>query len=67
MERGVRREHAARRADPGATWRGEHDRIHLAGAEAAVRWPGYMEGAIEAGERAADEVLSDRAIRRENE
>ena len=41
---------------PGAVWRGSHDRIHLAGAEAAVRWPGYMEGAIEAGERAAGQV-----------
>jgi len=47
-------------ADPSAAWRGAHDRIHLAGTEAAIRWPGYMEGAIEAGERAADEVLADR-------
>jgi monoamine oxidase len=45
---------------PGAIWRGAHDRIHLAGAEAAVRWPGYMEGAIEAGARAAEDVLSVR-------
>jgi len=42
----------------GAIWRGAHGRIHLAGAEAAVQWPGYMEGAIEAGERAADEVIA---------
>jgi len=42
----------------GAVWRGAHGRIHLAGTEAAVRWPGYMEGAIEAGERAAAEVLA---------
>ena len=42
---------------PGAQWRGSHGRIHLAGSEAAVRWPGYMEGAIEAGERAAAAVL----------
>jgi monoamine oxidase len=48
---------------PGATWRGAHGRIHLAGAEAAVQWPGYMEGAIEAGERAAGAVISDRPIR----
>ena len=47
----------------GATWRGSHGRIHLAGAEAAVQWPGYMEGAIEAGERAAGAVISDRAFR----
>jgi monoamine oxidase len=45
---------------PGALWRGAHDGIHLAGAEAAVRWPGYMEGAIEAGERAADDILAAR-------
>ena len=43
----------------GASWRAPHDRIHLAGAEAAVQWPGYMEGAIEAGERAAGEVLAE--------
>lgn len=41
----------------GAQWRAVHGRIHLAGTESATRWPGYMEGAIEAGERAADEVL----------
>jgi monoamine oxidase len=43
-----------------AVWRGSHDRLHLAGTEAAIRWPGYMEGAIEAGDRAAAEVLGDR-------
>jgi len=32
-------------------------RIHWAGTETAVRWNGYMDGAIESGERAADEVL----------
>jgi monoamine oxidase len=26
-----------------------------------VAWPGYMEGALEAGERAAGAVLADRA------
>jgi len=41
----------------GTAWRGSHDRIHLAGTEAAIRWPGYMEGAIEAGERSAAEIL----------
>jgi monoamine oxidase len=39
-------------------WRGAHGRLHLAGTEAAVRWPGYMEGAIAAGERAAAEVIA---------
>lgn len=32
-------------------------RVHWAGTETAVRWNGYMEGAIESGERAAREVL----------
>jgi monoamine oxidase len=39
-------------------WRGSFGGLHLAGTETAIRWPGYMEGAIEAGERAADAVLS---------
>ena len=34
-----------------------HGRVHLAGTETASIWPGYMEGAIESGERAAAEVL----------
>lgn len=33
-------------------------RIHLAGTETASRWPHYMDGAVEAGERAAAEVLA---------
>lgn len=32
-------------------------RLHLAGTETAREWRGYMEGAVESGERAADEVL----------
>ena len=32
-------------------------RIHWAGTETAVRWAGYVEGAIDSGERAAAEVL----------
>ncbi|KAL4986510.1 amine oxidase [Aspergillus falconensis] len=31
--------------------------LHFAGTEKAVRWRGYMEGAIESGERAAAEVV----------
>ncbi len=31
-------------------------RIHWAGTETATRWTGYMDGALEAGERAANEV-----------
>jgi monoamine oxidase len=46
----------------GALWRGSHGGIHLAGTETAVLWPGYMEGAIEAGERAADAVLTQGAV-----
>lgn len=32
--------------------------IHWAGTETAVEWTGYMEGAVQSGERAAREVLS---------
>nr|XP_020639559.1 amine oxidase [flavin-containing] A-like [Pogona vitticeps] len=32
-------------------------RIYFAGTETATQWSGYMEGAVEAGERAAREVL----------
>ena len=32
-------------------------RLHFAGTEAATRWAGYMDGAIESGQRAAAEVL----------
>lgn len=32
--------------------------IHWAGTETATFWNGYMEGAVQAGERAANEVLS---------
>lgn len=32
--------------------------IHFAGTETATEWMGYMEGAMQAGERAAEEVLS---------
>lgn len=33
------------------------DRLYFAGTETAVKWSGYMDGAIEAGERAAREIL----------
>jgi monoamine oxidase len=42
----------------GAAWHAPHPRIHLAGTEAARVWPGYLEGAIDAGEHAAREVLA---------
>ena len=38
----------------GARWGESHGRVHFAGTETARAWPGYMEGAIEAGERAAE-------------
>ncbi len=34
--------------------------LHWAGTETATVWPGYMEGAIQSGQRAAREVLGDR-------
>ena len=33
-------------------------RLHFAGTETASTWPGYMEGAVEAGERAAEACLT---------
>ncbi|KAK3093421.1 hypothetical protein FSP39_015503 [Pinctada imbricata] len=35
-------------------------RIHFAGTETATEWSGYMEGAVQAGERAAREILFER-------
>ena len=32
--------------------------LHWAGAETGTHWMGYMEGAVQSGERAAGEVLS---------
>jgi monoamine oxidase len=33
-------------------------RLHFAGTETAVRWCGYLDGAIESGERVAAELLA---------
>jgi monoamine oxidase len=41
----------------GAVWRAPIGRLHWAGSEMATVWPGYMEGAVRSGERAAQEVL----------
>jgi monoamine oxidase len=41
----------------GAALRAPCGRVHFAGTEAATRWAGYLDGAIESGERAANEVL----------
>jgi monoamine oxidase len=32
--------------------------IHWAGTETATEWNGYMDGAVQSGERAASEVLA---------
>lgn len=37
----------------GQGWQQSHGRVHWAGTEASSRWPGYFEGAIEAGLQAA--------------
>ncbi|RDL32481.1 Amine oxidase [Venustampulla echinocandica] len=34
-----------------------HGNVHFVGTETAVKWKGYMEGAIESGERGAEEVI----------
>jgi monoamine oxidase len=41
----------------GEALRAPVQRIHWAGTETAYEWNGYMEGALEAGERAASEVM----------
>jgi monoamine oxidase len=38
-------------------------RIHWAGTETATVWSGYMEGAVQSGERAAQEVLASLSAR----
>ncbi len=42
----------------GADWRAPAGRLHWAGTETAHRWMGWMCGAVEAGERVADEVAA---------
>lgn len=42
----------------GAALRAPVGRIHWAGTETATAWSGYMEGAVDAGERVAAEVLA---------
>jgi len=47
----------------GSTLREPAGRLHWAGTETATVWSGYMEGALQAGERVAAEVLdSGRAV-----
>ena len=40
----------------GQIWQQPHQRVVWAGTEAASRWPGYFEGALEAGLAAAEQV-----------
>jgi monoamine oxidase len=40
----------------GPIWRQPHGRVIWAGTEAALRWPGYFEGALEAGLAAAEQA-----------
>ncbi|MHC1558309.1 flavin monoamine oxidase family protein [Actinomycetospora sp. C-140] len=40
-------------------------RIHWAGAEYAVEWAGYMEGAVRSGRATADEVMTELGLRSE--
>ncbi|MFN9660236.1 MAG: flavin monoamine oxidase family protein [Cyanobacteriota bacterium] len=40
----------------GMVWQQPHGRVIWAGTEAALRWPGYFEGAIEAGLAAAEQA-----------
>ena len=42
----------------GQGWQQSHGRVHWAGTEASSRWPGYFEGAIEAGIQASSKVLA---------
>jgi monoamine oxidase len=42
----------------GSVLRAPIGRIHWAATETAIHWHGFMEGAVEAGARAADEVLA---------
>jgi monoamine oxidase len=41
----------------GTTLREPIGRVHIAGTESATEWTGYIEGALESGERAAREVM----------
>ncbi len=34
------------------------DRVHWAGTDLADRWPGYLDGAVRSGRRAAREILT---------
>ena len=42
----------------GQGWQQSHGRVHWAGTEASSRWPGYFEGAIEAGIQASNKAVA---------
>ena len=42
----------------GRGWQQSHGRVHWAGTEASTRWPGYFEGAIEAGIQASKRAVA---------
>jgi len=42
----------------GEAWREPVGAIHWAAGESSTRWPGYMDGAVRAGEAAANQVLA---------
>jgi monoamine oxidase len=44
--------------DYGTALREPVGRIHWAGTETATRWSGYIDGAVQSGERAAAEVIA---------
>jgi monoamine oxidase len=48
---------------PGA-FRDPEGPIQFAGTETATEYPGYMEGAVESGQRAAEEVLRQLELQR---
>lgn len=43
----------------GEAWNRPVDRIHWAGSDTSAVWNGYVEGALQAGQRAANEVMAE--------
>lgn len=46
----------------GKVLREPFERVHFAGTETATSWPGYMNGAVQSGERAAKEIMNNMNI-----
>ncbi|KAM4699696.1 amine oxidase [flavin-containing] A-like [Discoglossus pictus] len=51
----------------GSVIRQPFGKLYFAGTETATQWSGYMEGAVQAGERAAREVMCQMGLVAENE